>query len=116
MPVNRTQGEVCRPAVKDQEGMLRLIKKYRLIPFFVNPVPGFSIEEHTPSEFWLTEENLGRLNEIIPACLEDPRFREGRDLAREQSWTPRGDAAARTADFMIRKRRELLEKEANKSK
>ena len=59
MPVNRTQGEVCSPAVKDQEGMLRLIKKYRLIPFFVNPVSGFSIEEHTPSEFWLTEENLG---------------------------------------------------------
>ena len=47
------------PAVKDQEGMLRLIKKYRLIPFFVNPVPGFSVEEHTPSEFWFTEEHLG---------------------------------------------------------
>ena len=47
------------PAVKDQEGMLRLIKKYRLIPFFVNPVPGFSIEEHTPIEFWFTEEHLG---------------------------------------------------------
>ena len=59
MPVNRTQGEVCSPAVKDQEGMLRLIKKYRLIPFFVNPVSGFSIEEHTPGEFWLTEEHLG---------------------------------------------------------
>ncbi len=59
----------------------------------------------------LTEEGLGRLDEIISACLEDPRFREGRELAREQSWTPRGDAAARTADFMMRKRRELLEKE-----
>ena len=59
MPVNRTQGEVCSPALKDQEGMLRLIKKYRLIPFFVNPVPGFSIEEHTPIELWFTEENLG---------------------------------------------------------
>ena len=59
----------------------------------------------------LTEEGLDRLDEIIRACLEDPRFREGRELAREQSWTPRGDAAARTADFMMRKRRELLEKE-----
>ena len=59
MPVNHTQGEVCSPAVKDQEGMLRLIKKYRLIPFFVNPVPGFSIKEHTPSDLWFTEEHLG---------------------------------------------------------
>ncbi len=59
MPVNRTQGEVRSPAVKDREGMLSLIKEYRLIPFFVNPVPGFSIEEHTPSDLWFTEENLG---------------------------------------------------------
>jgi len=39
--------------------MLGLIKEYGLIPFFANPIPGYSIEEHTPYELWFTEENLG---------------------------------------------------------
>lgn len=60
----------------------------------------------------LTEDSLDRLDEIVRACLEDPCFQEGRDLAREQSWTPRGDSASRTADFMIRKRKELLARES----
>jgi len=59
MPIHRTEGETRKPAVLNQEGMLSLIKEYRLIPFFVNPIPGYSIEEHTPSEFWFTEEDLG---------------------------------------------------------
>ncbi len=59
MPIHRTEGEIRKPAVLNQEGMLSLIKEYRLIPFFVNPIPGYSIEEHTPSEFWFTEEDLG---------------------------------------------------------
>lgn len=59
MPINRTQGEVYSPVVRDQKGMLNLIRKYRIIPFFVNSIPGYSIEEHTPSDLWFTKENLG---------------------------------------------------------
>jgi len=59
MPLIRTQGETRTPVVGDQEGMLRLIKEYRLVPFFANLIPGYSVEEHTPVEFWFTEENLG---------------------------------------------------------
>ena len=59
MPINRIKGEVRTPVVLNQEGMLSLIKEYQLIPFFVNPVPGYSIEEHTPLEQWFSEENLG---------------------------------------------------------
>lgn len=59
MSILRLQGEVCSPAVRNPEGMLRLIEEYRLIPFFVNPVPGYSVEEHTPGDLWFTEENLG---------------------------------------------------------
>ena len=59
MPINRTPGEIRTPAVLSAEGMLSLIKEYQLIPFFVNPIPGYSVEEHTPSEMWFTEDNLG---------------------------------------------------------
>lgn len=59
MPINRTSGEIRTPAVLSAEGMLSLIKEYQLIPFFVNPIPGYSVEEHTPSDLWLTEDNLG---------------------------------------------------------
>ena len=59
MPIIRTKGETRTPVVLNQEGMLSLIKEFQLIPFFAGPVPGFSIEEHTPPENWFTEENLG---------------------------------------------------------
>jgi hypothetical protein len=59
MPINRTPGEIRTPAVLSAEGMLSLIKEYQLIPFFVNPIPGYSVEEHTPSDLWFTEDNLG---------------------------------------------------------
>ena len=45
--------------LKNAEGMLNLIREFGLIPFFANPVPGFSIEEHTAPDQWFTEENLG---------------------------------------------------------
>ena len=47
------------PRVLDQESMLELIREYRIIPFFENPIAGFSVEEHTPHYLWFTEENLG---------------------------------------------------------
>lgn len=59
MPINRTQGEVLSPVVRNQEGMLNLIKEFGLIPFFACPVPGYSIEEHTPLDLWFTEDSLG---------------------------------------------------------
>jgi len=59
MPISRTEGNVRTPVVQSHESMLSLIREYHLIPFFVNPIPGYSIEEHTPPELWFTEENLG---------------------------------------------------------
>lgn len=59
MPINRTSGEIRTPAVLSAEGMLSLIKEFQLIPFFVNPIPGYSVEEHTPPDLWFTEDNLG---------------------------------------------------------
>ena len=59
MPLFHLPGEIRTPAVGDAEGMLRLIREYRLIPFFANPIPGFSVEEHTPADLWFSEEILG---------------------------------------------------------
>ena len=57
MSISRIQGGILTPLVRNKEEMLSLIKAYRLIPFFSCPIPGYSIEEHTPPEFWFTETN-----------------------------------------------------------
>ena len=35
-----------------------LIQKWGFLPFFQNAIEGFSIEDHTPSEFWFTDEQM----------------------------------------------------------
>ena len=79
MSIKRKQEEVRRPVVRDQEGMLRLIKEYRLIPFFTNHIPGYSIEEHTPSDLWFTEENLGPWDWKIE-CIQSGEIAYGKFL------------------------------------
>ena len=59
MPIVHLPGAAREPLVRDWESMLKLILRYRLIPFFSNPIPGYSVEEHTPADLWFTEENLG---------------------------------------------------------
>ena len=45
--------------VSSAEAMLRTILELGIIPFFENPIPGYSIEELTPPENWFdTQENL----------------------------------------------------------
>ena len=45
--------------VKSPEAMYENIKKLGIVPFFVNAVPDFSIEEMTPAELWFNEDELG---------------------------------------------------------
>ena len=52
-------GKVIPPVVAGEEAMHALIMEYGIIPFFENPVAGFSVEEHTPPEHWFTDESLG---------------------------------------------------------
>ena len=79
MPIRRIPGEVRTPVVRDQIGMLNLIEEYRLIPFFVNPIPGYSIEEHTPSEQWFTEDSLGPWDWKIE-CIQNGDIAYGKYL------------------------------------
>lgn len=47
------------PRVTSAEAMLDTIREMGIIPFFENPIPGYSIEEMTPRENWFdTQENL----------------------------------------------------------
>lgn len=59
MPIIRSQERISGPRVGNKEEMQSLIFRYKLVPFFSNPIPGYSIEEHTPLDLWFTEENLG---------------------------------------------------------
>ena len=52
-------GNVFLPEVLSPETMHGLILEYGIIPFFENPIAGFSVEEHTAPEHWFTEDNLG---------------------------------------------------------
>lgn len=67
------------PVVRDAESMQKLILEYGIIPFFENPIPGFSIEEHTLPEYWFTEDNLGPWDWKIP-CIQSGQIAYGKFL------------------------------------
>lgn len=47
------------PWVDSAEKMSSLIRETGIIPFFENKIPGYSVEENTLPEYWLTDEELG---------------------------------------------------------
>ena len=59
MSIFRHSGNPFGARVTDSETMLEAIKAFGIIPFFENPVRGYSIEELTPPSCWLTDEQLG---------------------------------------------------------
>ena len=79
MPIYRTQEEALPPVVRNPESMLELIRQYRIVPFFSNPIPGYSIEEHTPLDCWFTEDNLGPWDWKID-CVQSGEIAYGKFL------------------------------------
>ena len=59
-------------------------------------------------------DNLDQLKDIIDACLEDPRFAEGRKEVRAETWAFPSEGAVRTADYLMNKYNELTAEEAEK--
>jgi CDP-glycerol glycerophosphotransferase (TagB/SpsB family) len=55
----------------------------------------------------LTEDNLGRIGDVIDTCLHDPRYQAGRDRARQETWAHIGTAAERTVDYLMQKYEQL---------
>ena len=56
MSIDRHAGNPSAPTVRDADSMYRTIRRYGIIPFFENPIRGWSVEEMTPPEFWFSEE------------------------------------------------------------
>ncbi len=55
----------------------------------------------------LTKENFGRIGEMIETCLHSAELKEGRELARKETWANIGHSAEVVADYLIRKKKEL---------
>lgn len=49
----------------------------------------------------LTEETMETLKEVIDACLEDPRYAEGRREVKAETWAHQGEGAVRAADYLL---------------
>ncbi len=59
MSIAAHSGRVCLPEVVSPETMHDLILEYGIIAFFENPVPGFSVEDHTSADNWFHDDFLG---------------------------------------------------------
>ncbi len=59
----------------------------------------------------LGKEDVSRIKEVIDETIHDVKNREGREKARQEAWMYRGDAAVRTADYLINKLNSMQESE-----
>ena len=60
----------------------------------------------------LTEENMTDLKSLIDECLTDPKYEQGRQEVKQETWLHAGEGAARAADYLMNKYNELSQKEA----
>lgn len=58
----------------------------------------------------LNGDGLSNIKEMIDRCLNEERFRLGRDKARSETWVHMGEGAIRTADYILKKHKELAGK------
>ena len=67
--------------VNSPEAMVAAVREAGLVPFFENPVPGWSIEEWTPREYWFDgeEDTLGPWDWKI-ACVQSGDIAYGKFL------------------------------------
>ena len=56
MSIVRHAGNPGEAGIKSPESMYAAIRKLGLVPFFENPIVGYSIEELTPKEFWFDDD------------------------------------------------------------
>ena len=61
MSIARHAGTVPGPKVVSPETLIEAIRAFGIIPFFENPIPGYSVEELTPATYWFDgeEDSLG---------------------------------------------------------
>lgn len=52
-------GDGAYMPVRTPESMIRTIMEMGIVPFFINPVAGYSIQELTPGELWFNDDDMG---------------------------------------------------------
>lgn len=55
----------------------------------------------------LDEENMENLKELIDACLEDPKYAQGRNQVKAETWEYKGQGAVRTVDYLLEKQQQI---------
>lgn len=56
MSIGRHAGNLSAPTIVSAETMLRQVKDCGIVPFFENPIAGYSVEEMTDPYFWFDGE------------------------------------------------------------
>ena len=64
----------------------------------------------------LTEESFEQLASIIDECLNDPKYAQNRQTARDETWANYGHGAEAVADYLINKCEELKNKGSDNKK
>ena len=79
MSIGVHAGNLMPPRVVSGDTMLEVIKEMGIVPFFENRIPGYSIEELTPREYWFDGEFLGPWDWKIP-CVQSGEVAYGKFL------------------------------------
>lgn len=87
MELTRFKGGKGRRPVRNAEAMLETIRRMGFVPFFVNDIFGFSIEEMTPKECWFNDDT----NELGPwdwkiDCIQSGEIAYGKFLSGKASF------------------------------
>ena len=64
----------------------------------------------------LTADNMSDIKSVIDDCLNDNKYKEGRDKARAETWVNIGHGAEKTVDFIVNKYNEINKKEEKADK
>ncbi len=63
----------------------------------------------------LTRDNIDSIKDVIDSCLSNPKYRQGREQARSETWAYMGEAAVRTTDYLMDTYRRLNESDASEN-
>ena len=55
----------------------------------------------------LTTDNFGSLKKMIDTCIEDPKYAQGRQEARVETWEYKGQGTQRAVEYLLNKYQEL---------
>lgn len=91
MSISRHAGNPGAAPVVSPETLYETVKELGIVPFFENGIPGFSIEERTPKEFWFDEgDELGpwdwKIHAVQSGDIAYGKFLQGKSAFATVQW------------------------------